>query len=221
MFKSFDKKESFLKNEKKKQKKGGEKNSGNGDVKLNLIKDEIVNYFDWKKNIIVLLLAICFTTAAISALYWGISWWGAREQRKQVQEVVDTKKIIELNQKIASAQKEVEKIKKFENKMKKVDSMISSHIYWTNFFDFLQRNTLSQIYFNNFGGSTNGSYTFSANAKDYAAIDAQVKQLLDNKYVTSASVLSASSNPGENGGNIKFTLELSVDPGIFINYKKQ
>lgn len=219
MVKSFDKKNSFLKNENNKKDK--ERRSRNGDVKLNLIKDEIVNYFDWKKNIIALLLAICFTTAVISALYWGISWWGAREQRKQVQKAVDTEKIIELNQEIASSQKKVEKIESFEARMKKVNFMVSSHIYWTNFFDFLQRNTLSQIHFNGFSGSTNGSYTLSANAKEYAAIDAQVKQLLDNKYVAEASVLSASSNPGENGDSVKFTLELSVDPGIFINYKKQ
>lgn len=223
MAKTFDKKDNKkdLSSEEESGKKKMSGASGNGDIKLNLIKDEIVSFFDWKKNVITLLVAICLTTALLSAAYWGISWWGEREQQKQVEEVVDTAKIIELNQQISKAQERVNEIEVFEKRMKTTNEMVNSHIYWSNFFDFLQRNTLSGINYNGFEGGVDGSYTLDAHAEDYAAIDAQVKKLLDNKYVTDAHVLSASSNSTEEGNEISFSLNLKVDPGIFINYEKQ
>lgn len=214
--KNKDKKEKDKEKDAKLDNKGlrRERNS-NGDVKLNLIKDEIVKVFDWKKNIVVLLIAICLTIASLSGAYWGISWWGAQEQEKQVEEVVDTKKIIELNQEITIAQERVREIEDFERRMQKTHDMISSHIYWSNFFDFLQRNTLAEVHYSGFSGGVDGNYSLTASANDYSVIDAQIKRFLDHDYVVRASVEGASLQSTEDGGEVSFTLNLVLDPGIF------
>ncbi len=224
MAKIFDKKNPSLpdstkeKGKKKAQQYKG--NDSNDDLKLDLIKDEIVKYFNWKKNVVVLILCICVTTALISAAYWGIAWWGAEEQKKQLDEVVDTEEISDLNQKISESKKEVDDIRYFEERMLRASDVLSSHVYWTNFFDFLEKNTLSQISYSNFSGGIDGNYTLNASAQEYSAIDAQVKKLLESDYVQSARVRSASSRGTEDGGAISFSLSLRIHPSIFTNYEK-
>lgn len=197
------------------------KKKGKGDIKMNLIKDEIVNYFDWEKNLVVLLIAVGLAVALITGAYWGVSWWGTNKQQEQVQQAIEAQKNIELNKDLNNASQEMKKIKKFEKKMAQAEQILDSHVYWTNFFHFLERNTLSQVHYQKFGGGVDGEYSLSAEADEYGAIEKQVEKFANNKYVEKVNVNSASVSLGQEKEVISFNLELVVSPDVFTNYSPQ
>ena len=204
-----------------KQAKSSTGSSNGGDLKMDLIKDEIIHYFNWKKNLVVLIIAVSLAIALIAGLYWGLSLWGSHQQNQKIKEAIDVQETKELKQKISSSSDQVNnEIKKFENRAHKANKILKRHIYWTNFFKFLERNTLSSISYSGFSGGLSGQYTLSATADTYESIEAQVKQFSQNKYVTDVRVDKASQKANEEGSKVSFTISLLVDPSIFINYDK-
>ena len=88
--------------------------------------------------------------------------------------------------------------------------------HWTNFFSFLEDNTLSNVYFSGFDGTVNGSYSLSAITDNLDAIDAQIKGLLVNPYIKSADVDSGSVSGEKGKTSVLFSLSFVLDPKVFL-----
>ncbi len=208
--------------EEKKDKKTPEKTTKGKSrgLKMNLIRDEVVNVFDWRKNLIVLALASVLSVALVIAAYWGIIWWGEKQYNTAETEFVKEKDISSLNEKIKNSRKKInEEILPFQKKLEKTESLLNGHIYWNKFFKFLEDNTLSSVYLSGFSGGLEGEYSFSARARDIEAIEAQVDKLLESEFVRDAWVEKASLGATEEGSSVSFTLNISLKtPQVFINY---
>ncbi len=188
-------------------------------LETNLIKDEIIVFFDWQKNVFYFLLFFISACLLVAGAYGVLSW---REHRAEAhyQEIVN--KSEGLDQQITSKKKEMADIFVFREKLKLASILLDQHIYWTPFFDFLEKNTLGDVYYLGFAGDTEGEYVLPAVARDFGAIESQVKQLLNNKYVLKAEVEQGSTILQDFGegttsavGAVSFDLNLSVDPSIF------
>lgn len=198
-------------NQKKKQEKSGstkwEKLSIAG---TNLIKGEIISFFDWRKKISVLLIAAISAFLIIAVVYAGLIFLERREKNKG-RYFVD--KINEMNQSIGQAEDYIKEILVFKEKMKLAEELLGRHIYWTNFFEFLEKDTLADIYYSGFSGNVDGEYILSATAKSFSAIAQQVKTMQGDSDVEQAKVSGGQS--GKEGSGVGFQLELSVNPDIF------
>lgn len=177
-------------------------------LETNLIKDEITVFFNWQKNIAILLIFVVLSALAVGVVYGGLSWWGSQKEKESQ---YFAERFIETDKEISRVEEEVKEILIFKKKLSLANSLLGQHIYWTNFFKFLEENTLADVYYLGFSGDNKGKYNMSVNAKDFNVIQAQVKQMLSSEYVLGASVDQASIVAGE----ISFELKLLIDPAIF------
>ncbi len=185
-------------------------------LETNLIKGKAVIFFNWQKNVISLLIFSTVIVCLLGAIYLGLRLWD-RSQIKTSNSL--TIKINEINQDIKETEISLEEVLIFKEKLGFVTALLDQHIYWTNFFDFLEENTLIGVYYSNFSGDNKGSYNLTANTSDYSFIAAQVKQFLAQEKVIDASVDQAALlfDDKESGLNkVDFKLKLVVSPSIFI-----
>jgi len=182
---------------------------------VNLVRDEIVKFFDWQKNILILIICIFSSLFIISFIYWGISFWGSRID--YIKDPYLVQNYYKLNREVRDLNDEIENILAFKKKLSIIEILLDKHIYWTNFFEFLEENTLSDVHFTRFSGGVGGSYTLSAYSNDFDAIDAQIKKFLANDNVNNAHVDSGVvSGSGEDGVTITFSLTFSLKPSLFV-----
>ncbi|MFA5247764.1 MAG: hypothetical protein WC415_00760 [Patescibacteria group bacterium] len=186
-----------------------------GVLEVNLVKEEIVKYFDWQRGILVILLAAFFSLSLLSAGYWVISWLA--EKRQVASNSSYTQSYFKINKEIKELSPQVAEVLAFKSRMDLSNTLLDSHIYWTNFFDFLESNTLSDVYFSSFSGDISGDYQFSATSNSVDAINVQIKKLLSNTYIKNARVDSTSVALDKDGlAKTSFQLVFLLDPQIFL-----
>ncbi len=192
----------------------GDGHMGGDVLEVNLIKEEIVKYFDWQKGVLLLLLSMFLSMSIISFAYWGISWWGTKKQ--YTQNPVYMQSYYKITKEIKDREGDVNEVLDFKHRLDMANFVLSRHIYWSNFFDFLEDNTLSNVFFSSFSGDINGNYHLSATTNNFDVINAQTKKFLNNPYVRGAAVESGNI-AGENGKVIvSFDITLGLDPKIFL-----
>ncbi len=182
-------------------------------LEVNLIKEETTIVFDWRKNLLVLAAVLSLAMLLLVEVYFGLNWW---EKQEAIQ-------IQSLNEKVVKLDAESNKLKKaasaalsYKEKSMVFTGLLDNHVYWSNFFAWLEKNTLSSVQFGGFSGKLDGKYSFAADADSYADVSWQIKTLLNDPLTKSAKVSSvaAGKSTTKNGG-VAFTLNLEVDPKIF------
>ncbi len=197
----------------------------------NLVKDQAVLFIDWKKNIRSLLLASLSSAGLIAALLVLMLVWGQIKIREG-KDLISKLEII--SGQIDGKEKQMADVFLFQEKLMIEKQLVDSHIYWTDFFKFLESVTLPNVYFSKFSGGVDGKYKLSASAPDFAIIEKQVGILKANPYVRKASVtggkityikpnpiLASSTALVAPKTTISFTLELEVDPKLFYDYQPE
>ncbi len=160
-------------------------------LEMDLVKGEVTRFFDWQRAVVILLSSVFATLMFISVLYWAISFWGNKQQ--YFEENSNIKTYYQLNREIKDFDDELQEALKLKGRIDLVDFLLKKHIYWSNYYKFLEDNTLSNVVLSGGGGSITDSYSFNAKTDDYRIIDAQVKYLNKHPYVNgSAEVTSAS-----------------------------
>lgn len=194
-------------------------------LETNLIKGELTTFFNWKKGVALLSIYIFVACLVIAASYGGLVFWG---EKKKGAEIIISNKLDDLNTKIKPLEEEAEKIIITQKRIAAAAGLLNGHIYWTNFFKFLEENTLAEIYYlGGFSGDNKGEYSLSASAKDFRSILEQVNLLRANEYVSDVSVnggnVSVSTIPGEDGKpeservvqGVDFTLKIKIKSELF------
>ena len=183
-------------------------------LETNLIKGEIVSYFDWQKKILTLVSAFFIPIFLVGIVYLGLMFYQKESQAKNLALV---KKFNELTDKIKQEEIGVEQIFSFQSKLKVASEVFGQHIYWTNFFKFLEDNTIKDVYFTGFVGDTSGRYFLDALANNYGNIAEQVDVLKNNKKVTAVEAAGGElvSGDRDNTTKVKFVLNFSILKSIF------
>lgn len=209
-------------------------------LEVNLIKQEEKFEFDWKKGTKALVFALAVTAFIIIELYLGLDWWQKDEEARLEQVKAETsqanKEVAELRQLAAPALA-------YQEKTLEVDRLLGEHIYWTNFFKWLESNTLSTVSFGSFSGTNDGKYTLAGKAGSFAEVSWQIQQLANDPLVLHVESMTVSSgesrtreeiaqqmaeaaaNPISEDGEavappaelagVSFNIALEIDPTIF------
>lgn len=181
-------------------------------LEVNLIKDEIVLDYEWKRHIKGLIIALVVTVLIIFELYAGLDWWQkdeeARLEKLKAEISIQTKEVNDFRQSADAALS-------YKDKTIEVGKLLNSHVYWTNFFSWLERNTLSTVTYGGFSGQLNGKYSLAGTAGSFADVAWQVKTLLDDPLTIRATVDSVNAS-----GN-KTKKDLAAESALVEAAKKE
>ncbi len=192
---------------------------------INLAKEEVTIFIDWQENINFLITCLLVPVFVIGFLYAGLIFWQTQKISRNSMYVGE---IAELRQKQIEAERGIEDIITFQKKLKIAQDLLDKHIYWTNFFEFLEKNTLRDVYYSGISGNTDGVYTFDAKGNDFSSITEQVKVFRNNSYVKEVSVNAGNISSSykkiedDNGqlpknSKVGFNINLVLDKAIFFN----
>jgi hypothetical protein len=107
-------------------------------------------------------------------------------------------------------------ISSWQEKVKEVENLLNKHVYWTQFFEKLEENTLADVQFTGFAGSLGMPITLMATAPDYKTVSKQWIKLEDaNDFVKNVEISGASMSSAEDRVNISFSLVLDFVEDIF------
>ena len=187
-------------------------------LEVNLIKNEIEVSFHWRQYLATLVFSLLVAALFVVEIYVGLNWWAEYENTRIA---ATEKEFNKVSQEIKSIKKESEEVMAFKERVDLAEALLARHIYWTNFFDWLEKNTLSTVNYGGFSGSTDGSYSFAATTNTFREISWQTRAFLEDPLVLSAKVDSGSGgkradgDASEESGTISFTLNIEVDPKLF------
>lgn len=163
-------------------------------LEVNLIKEEERLEFDWKKGAKSLLFALGVTIFIIMELYLGLNWWQKDEEIRLEQTKSETSKI---SKEIADFRQSAADALSYQEKTVEVDRLLGEHLYWTNFFKWLESNTLSTVSFSSFTGQDDGKYALAGTAGSFAEVSWQIQQFYKNPMVLHVESMTASSGEGK------------------------
>jgi hypothetical protein len=205
--------DSFSKLFKKKKKVGNL-----GLLETNLIKDEIEIDFNWKKDLVIFCILLGVVIIFIIESYIVLTIW---KNKKEIENsyYLETE-ITQITTEVNDLQSKYNEAIEFQNKLNLSSQVLNRHIYWTNFFSFLEKNTLkNNIYYKSFTGDIYGQYVLPTVSNNVLATNFQSKTFSANPSVNSASI-SDEEIINEEAGNktfVNFNLNLDLKPIIFIN----
>lgn len=185
-------------------------------LEVNLIKGEVRIDFDWGKNISVLGVTLIILVAFVAEIYVGLNWWG--EQEKQRAESLNAN-IAKVNVEINKVKSKADEALAYKEKSIEVGRLLDNHIYWSNFFNWLEKNTLSTVKFDGFSGDTKGTYTLNAKALSFSEVSWQVKAFLNDPLVKKVDVsnvaVDASKDKESTANGVSFSLSFDLSPDVF------
>lgn len=188
-------------------------------LEVNLIKGEARTDFNWRKNLGSLLFALIIVALFVTEIYLGLNWWASYESQRLTQ---TENNFNQVSREINSMKAESDQVSAFKTRANLADSLVKDHIYWSKFFDWLEKNTLSSVHYLGFSGKTDGVYNLQAQASSFRDISWQVRALLEDPRVIKVYSDSGSSaredreavNPAS---SVSFDLYLQVDPSLFTS----
>ncbi|MBI4407595.1 MAG: hypothetical protein HY565_03795 [Candidatus Kerfeldbacteria bacterium] len=97
-----------------------------------------------------------------------------------------------------------------------VQTMLADHVYWTQWFTYLERYTLQSVHYTNFSGSVNGTMNLQASAPDFATVTQQIALFKALPEVTAIEVSTATRSDSD----VQFSMSIQVDPAV-LHYQAQ
>lgn len=186
-------------------------------LEVNLIKDEGKISFDRNKHFLVMAIVLSLAGLFVAEIYFGLNWW-------QTQEIARAKT---LHEDVAKITQDANKLRSqasaalaYKTKSVAFTNLLNDHLYWSNFFNWLEKNTLSSVKYGSFSGDLSGLYTLGAAAPSFADVSWQVKSFLNDPATRKVEVTAASASAGKGqnkgqAGTVNFDLTLQVKQEIF------
>jgi hypothetical protein len=207
----------FKKKSNKKEKESDRKSSSQNPkiLEVNLIKDEAIISFDWNKHIFILAATLFLAGLLVAEIYFSLGRWEEQEISK-AQTV--SQEISKINQEASKLKAQAAPGLAYKEKAATFTGLLKNHIYWSNFFNWLEKNTLSSVRYGDFSGDLTGLYAFAAKTKTLADVSWQVKAFLNDPLTQKALVGSVDYSKGKDktkASEVDFNLELQVNPEIF------
>ncbi len=179
-------------------------------VKPNLIKNQEILFFNWHEHALVFGLSVVMCCLVISLVYVSLLIWQKERMDNNKVTLLNVKAI---DEQIIKTEKEVREIKDFNGKLISLSTLLDNHIYWTNYFSFLEDATLKDVYLKSFVGDISGEYTIPALARNLDAVSSQLEVM--KSYSKVKSITPETGSPNEVDKTIPFSLGMSIDPLIF------
>jgi hypothetical protein len=184
-------------------------------LEVNLIKDEAQVSFDWSRNFLFLALVLGLAFILVVELYMGLDWWAKQEETRLQALVTQTD---QLNAATVKLRNEAAEAISYKNKSLIFGDLLGRHIYWSAFFSWLEKNTLSTVKYEGFQGDLSGQYEFKAKAPSYSEASWQASLLLQDPLVKKVTIREATAEFAVGAldtDGVAFDLSLEINPDIF------
>ncbi len=183
-------------------------------LEMDLIKDEVPVSFDWRGHWRKMILFALVALFLVAQLYLVLFFWERQEIKKKSDALGE--EISNLNTEIEQAKKKAGSALQFNAKNRTISPLFFGHVYWNNFFSYLEKNTLSSVYYSGFTGSLSGNYILKAGTTDYRALGAQVRSFTSNEYTAQAKTEGEKiDDSGKSSLGVLFDFNLTVKPSLF------
>ncbi len=153
-----------------------------GVLETNLIDKSEFNFFDSEKKFKYIFISVLGAVLLVGILYLVLLFWENMELDKLKQRKAE---IETLKTKVIKMEKTLSEPKKFQKELDTAVKLLDKHIYWTNFFNFLEQKTLANVYYQNgFSGGIDGKYNLLARTSDYLGIKNQLTFLAQDQRIS-------------------------------------
>jgi len=125
-------------------------------------------------NKLISMLSVWLIVAIIIlvGIFTVISFYGLKVTEEGLALEVE---IEELDKEIAKYSGDLNDAEGWQLKLSAVDSLLRSHVYWTNFFDVLEKTTLPEVYYSGFTASlVNSDINLASYAKSFTTVAEQL-----------------------------------------------
>ncbi|MEI7452090.1 MAG: hypothetical protein WCK37_02670 [Candidatus Falkowbacteria bacterium] len=182
-------------------------------LEMDLISDQIEISFDWKKNLSIMGTFVLISLVLVGEIYLTLFLWQANEINAKTEKLqVESQSI---NKEVENNKAKAAEALDFKNRAELTAPILAKHVYWTNFFSYLEKNTLADVFYSGFNGGVDGTYALKAFVKDYRAIGVQLKTFLAGEKTATASITNERINNSGNNVGVVFDLSLSIRNDLF------
>lgn len=167
-----------------------------------------------KKVALLIVIAVLLASIAGGA-YAAVKWYEGQVDLELQKVSTD---LLVVNRQIENLGVEKTDAQILQRRLKAASALLDQHVYWTNFFSFLEKNIVSDVYFVSMIGASDGQVTLAGVAKSYKALARQINAFRANNSVGVVSVLSASASVDADGNvvEVDFDAKLTLKPEIFL-----
>jgi len=199
-------------------------------METNLVGGQTTLYFNWRRfwlDLTQWLIVTLFFLSLCGALFY---LW-RQNQIRQTADVDD--RLAKMNQLTNLAENEVSDVLDFRLRLILVNELLDNHIYWNNFFSFLEKNTLANVFYQDFSGDTSGEYILKARTDNFDSMAKQIKvfrqspdvlevdteggEIIKNEPGTTEA---GEGSEGEVGSStrsqLNFSIKLKINPDLFF-----
>lgn len=200
-----------------KEKRGKGKRSPVDRVGLNLISQEALDRMFQrieKKDITQLIVSFLISILLGVGAWGGVYLYGGKE-REAVQQVRIQRAAVE--DEISNIEKNKTALLAYQTRLTSFNNLFKNHIYWTQFFEELEKYTLPNVTYDAISISTNYKTSLSAHTTDYASVGKQLIAFQGAKsFITSVEITSANAalSPAGVITGVNFSIQLAIDPSV-------
>lgn len=199
------------------EKRGKGKKASVDKVGLNLVTEETLDRMFQRierKDITQLIVSFLMSVIVGSAVWGGIYLYGGKE-REVIRAVRAERASIEAD--ISAIEKNKSALLAYQTKLTAFNNLFKNHIYWTQFFEELEKNTLPNVTYDAISISTSYTTSLSAHTTDYASVGKQLIAFQNAKsFVTDVEITSANAALSPSGAitGVNFSVKLTIDPKV-------
>lgn len=154
-------------------------------------------------------MAALYGFAAAAILYaslMGMSFY-FKQENSQLSEQLNA-----VVNKFNQLQKLESDIMSSNGKLALAKNLFNNHVYWTQFFEFLEKNTLAEVYYTSISSARDGTISLSGVGENYLAVARQYLVFQRNNEAVQSVSLSGLAS--DENGVVKFTANILVNPSI-------
>ncbi|HLC90060.1 MAG TPA: hypothetical protein VJG65_03805 [Patescibacteria group bacterium] len=149
--------------------------------------------------------------------YLGITWYQLMITR-QIKKMEG--QIIQLDDQIKTRENEKKQALDFSSRLDLVKQLLDSHIYWTNFFELLEKYTSTEVYYTNFAMAGRDKLIITAVGRDYKSVAKQLVVFQEAKdFIKNVRIDAANAQIDPASGfyqGVNFNINLEFLPGVFL-----
>jgi hypothetical protein len=167
-----------------------------------------------KRGVVLVVISVAMAII-LGGLYFGLK---LSDDKVSVELKKVESDLAVAKQKIKDVEEQKNQAQTLQKQIKAADKLLEGHVYWTNFFAFLEKNTVTDVYFLNIVGGSDGQMNLSGIAKSYRALAKQIVAFREAEGTDSLSVASASASVDPTGkvAEVNFDAKLELKLEVFL-----
>lgn len=177
----------------------------------NLMRGQEFQFFDWRRAAVIM----GGTVMAVVVMAFGIRWFiqisGSAPQLSDVQG-----QLAERRDQVAQLTTELGTYTHIQEQAQWASDLLAQHVYWSNFFIYLEGYTIPGVWYEEFNGEIGSAYSLEAHAVDF---DTFVEQLhvwkTNTQYTRFFTVPEVTLTDDATDTTVDFTVNFAVAPEIF------